>query len=198
MTGFNQKDGEKEIKHGFLSYKAGQWVKYRTASGGWNFGQFKAFRDGELILGAYVQPVPEERGEWPAILEKEKIITVSALFEYGECDKKEVDHVMKNYSPLQQHFDKYVLLPVGGTDYLGKINRLFINSDIVELLPYVNYKQGEPYIEKERPIKLKLSQAGNAIPRTEEDLEWRVNQIKKHVEDTKKKNGNGSSLILSK
>ena|GEM_PF-4855475 len=200
MAGFNQKDGEQEQRHGFLNYKEGQWIKYRTASGGWNFGQFKAFKDGELVLGSYMQPMPEERGEWPTIVEKEKVVSVSALYEYGECDKSEVNYVMENYSHLQKHFGEYVLLSVAGTDYMGRINQLFMNSDIVELLPYVNYKEGEPYKEETRPLLLKLSQAGTPIPRTEKDLEWRIKEIKKQKTEAEKRmeNGNGSKIVLAK
>lgn len=196
MVGFQEK--EKETR-GILAYEKGQWIKYRAANSGWSFGIFDTIKEGEIILSSCMQIMPEERGEWPQIIEKEKVVSANALIEYATSSIEEVRHVMENISPLQKEFGQYILLSAGGADYLGKVHKLYLNSDIAEMLPYINYRCGEPYKETERPLRIKLSQAGTPIPRTEKDLEWRICEIKKQMaEANKRKNGDSQPIIITK
>lgn len=181
MEGLGLKD--REIA-GLESYKKGQWMKFKV-NGGTYYGIFNRIHNGELLLSKITEIAPTEKGDELCIVEKEAGFLLSHVVSYRKSSRREAERTIENFSPYQNSFGKYVSLPCGSTTYCGKIAKL--GYDTIDLLPCLNFRKGELYIEEETPVSVKTGNIQAVIPSSREDLEHKINEMKKQMEAAKPK-----------
>ncbi len=158
-------------------YEQGSWICFFEKG---NIFQGKIgevdHKKGEVTFDALTQYTHNEKGYVLAVVKKPEKFMIADIHRHRQSNEEEVTASIENQSPFYPRIGEYIALPSGGITYTGRIHKLL--RDHVELLPYVNIKCGEWYVEREKPVCVPVNSGSTIIPRTEEDLEYIVAEMK--------------------
>jgi hypothetical protein len=157
-------------------YEFGSWIRFFEKG---NIYQGKLgevdHKNGEVTFTALTQFMNNEKGQVLAVVEMPEKFMLADIQRHRQSSEAEVAESIENQSPFYSRIGEYVALPCGGITYTGKLHKMFRNH--VELLPYVNIKCGEGYIEMEKPVCVPVNGGSTIIPRTKEDLDHIVAEM---------------------
>ena len=181
MTETNGQHGFGELSRNAAKleeYESGSWIRFFEKGQVYQgkIGEVD-HKNGEVMFTALTQFVNNEKGHVLAVVEVPEKFMLSDIQRHRQSNETEVSETIENQSLFYSRIGEYVALPVGGTVYTGRIHKLL--RDHVELLPYVNVNCGEGYIELEKPVCVPINGGSIIIPRTKEDLEYIVAEMKK-------------------
>lgn len=178
----NQFGNMSESTDRFEEYGKNSWIKFyikgTTFQG--KISEIDAEK-GEITFDALTQFVHNEKGYVLNIVEKPHRFRIFDIENHSISSEETAKAAVEKQSPFYQRIGKYVTIPSNGSNFIGKVDRVF--PAYVELKPFLNYKQGKPYIENQESVSVPISHGVAIIPRTREDLE----HIVEEAEDSKPK-----------
>lgn len=166
-------------KTGLERYESGQWIKLVSGNGMYYGRIDKIDLEGrEAIFSKMTQYVADERGHVLDFVD-DVVFPLDSVGSHRKSTEKEAKSSIDNQSMYFQYLGEYVAIHDGSTIRLGKLHKIL--RDSIQLLPFLNTRCNEAYIEQEMPRSISFADAKQVIPSSEEELEYSVNELARQL-----------------
>gem|GEM_PF-4732841 len=179
--------GEMTQEKGRLEeYEPGTWMDFSFKASRL-YGKLEKVdhKKGEITFSEMVDWANTRKGYVLARKKKPTAFMISDISRHTTVTESDIRVYIMHQCIFYSEVGKYISIMVNGNPAHGRLHK--IQKDHIELRPYLCFKEGKPCVEDKRSRKIKKDIVTDLRPSSKEELEFRIQDILKRMQEDKQK-----------